>query len=54
MTNKERNDFMEKLTDLENRRFIIWMTDHMTREDWTILENIDKEIRTIKDMLEQS
>lgn len=54
MTNKERNDFMEKLTDLENRRFIIWMTDRMTHEDWTILENIDREIRTIKDMLEQS
>lgn len=54
MTNKERKDFMEKLTTLENRRFIIWMTDRMTREDWDILENIDREIRTIKDMLEQS
>lgn len=30
------------------------MTDRMTREDWDILENIDREIRTIKDMLEQS
>lgn len=54
MTNKERKDFMEKLTALENRRFIIWMTDRMTREDWDILENIDREIRIIKDMLEQS
>lgn len=54
MTNKERKDFMEKLTTLENRRFIIWMTDRMTREDWRILENIDKEILTIKSMLKQS
>lgn len=54
MTNEERNKFMEKLTILENRRFIIWMTDRMTREDWAILENIDREIHTIKDMLEQS
>ena len=54
MTNKERNNFMEKLTALENRRFIIWMTDHMTCEDWTTLENIDKEIRNIKNILEQS
>ena len=54
MTNKERKDFMEKLTTLENRRFIIWMTDRMTREDWRILENIDKEILTIKNVLKQS
>lgn len=54
MTNEERNKFMEKLTALENRRFIVWMTDRMTSEDWRILENIDREIRTIKDMLEQS
>lgn len=54
MTNEERNKFMEKLTALENRRFIVWMTDRMTSEDWDILENIDREIRTIKDMLEQS
>ena len=54
MTNEERNKFMEKLTALENRRFIVWMTDRMTSEDWRILENIDREIRAIKDMLEQS
>ena len=54
MTNEERNKFMEKLTALENRRFIVWMTDRMTSEDWRILENIDREIHTIKDMLEQS
>ena len=54
MTNEERNKFMEKLDALENRRFIIWMTDRMTREDWRILENIDREILTIKSMLKQS
>ena len=54
MTNEERNKFMEKLTALENRRFIVWMTDRMTGEDWRILENIDREILTIKNVLKQS
>ncbi len=54
MTNEEKNKFMEKLTALENRCFIIWMTDRMTREDWTILENIDREIHDIENMLKQS
>lgn len=54
MTNEERNKFMEKLTALENRRFIVWMTDRMTGEDWRILENIDREIHDIENMLKQS
>lgn len=51
---KKEINIWEKLTALENRRFIIWMTDRMTREDWRTLENIDREIRDIENMLKQS
>ena len=47
----KREDLMKKLAELENRQFLINMTDRWTREDRQLLAEVEREIRELRAQL---
>ena len=48
MTNAE---VMKKIEQLEQRKFIIWMTERWTREDRRMLDEIEVELKDLRAMV---
>ena len=46
-----RTEILNKIDELENRAFLLKMKDHWTREDFARDDELFKEIRVLKEML---
>ena len=48
-----RKEIEEKIEKLEMRKFMLNMVDRWTREDYNRMDEINKELRNLKEMLDK-
>lgn len=44
-------EMTKRIEQLENQKFMIYMTDHWTREDRELLHKVERELETLKAQL---
>lgn len=44
-------EMTKRIEQLENQKFMIYMTDHWTREDRELLRKVERELETLKAQL---